>query len=170
MKSSPLMLFPNRHDSESMTWMLVNRSWISIGRHMVIPNAYWGMGLEWEADLLVVSEAGYLTEIEIKVSKSDLLADHQKQKFYAFEKRRRRMIKQFYYAVPEDLEPHFPESYADIAGLIVVPDDEGKLCRVRKKAPMNSEAKKLTEEKLIKAGRLLGMRYWEQFNRQYSRG
>lgn len=57
-----------------MTWMLLNRCRrLDYRRNTVVPNAYWGLGLTWEADLLVISKAGYLTEVEIKVSKADLL-------------------------------------------------------------------------------------------------
>ena len=35
---------------------------------------------DWEADLLVASKAGYLTEVEVKVSKADWRADKGKKR------------------------------------------------------------------------------------------
>ena len=52
-----------------------------------------------ECDCLVISKAGYLTEIEIKRSWSDFLADFKKKHTPVREK----SIKYFYYCVPEKL-------------------------------------------------------------------
>lgn len=153
---------PRKHTEMSMTWMLVNRSkLVDLGRQIVIPNAYYGVGLSWEADLLLISEAGYLTEIEIKVSKPDLLADEHKHKFKISGFRQK--IKRFYYAIPEYLEADFPKHYQNYAGLIVVPIDPNKRCELRFKAPVNSKAKRISDITRSKAMRLLGLRYWSQF-------
>lgn len=51
-----------------------------------------------ECDMLVLSKSGYLTEIEIKRSWSDFLADFKKGHNHDSE-----LIKYFYYCIPEDL-------------------------------------------------------------------
>lgn len=51
------------------------------------------------ADLLVVTKAGYATEIEIKISRKDWRADGTKSKFMSD----RPHISRLFYAVPEDL-------------------------------------------------------------------
>lgn len=45
---------------------------------IMIPNLSWGL-LQYEADFVVVSKSGYLTEVEIKRSYSDFLADFKKK-------------------------------------------------------------------------------------------
>jgi hypothetical protein len=35
--------------------------------NLIVPNIYWGFGLNYEADLLIISPAAFATEIEIKV-------------------------------------------------------------------------------------------------------
>lgn len=52
-----------------------------------------------ECDMLVLSKSGYLTEIEIKRSWTDLLADFKKKHTHEG----RGIIKYFYYCVPECL-------------------------------------------------------------------
>lgn len=53
-----------------------------------------------ECDMLVLSNSGYLTEIEIKRSWQDFLADFKKRHHHESEKR---IIKYFYYCVPKKL-------------------------------------------------------------------
>lgn len=65
-----------------------------IRQHLVIPNVDWGF-LNHEADLLILSKAKYLTEVEIKRSWSDFLADFKKD-----HKHKDRKLSYFYYAVP----------------------------------------------------------------------
>lgn len=48
-----------------------------IRRNIVIPNVSWGF-LNHEADLLVISQQGMLTEIEIKRTWADFMADFKK--------------------------------------------------------------------------------------------
>ena len=65
-----------------------------IRRNIVVPNCSWGF-LNHEADLLVVSKAGHLTEIEIKRTWADFMADFQKK-----HKHKDKRLSHFYYAVP----------------------------------------------------------------------
>ena len=46
-------------------------------KNLIVPNVYWGLDMH-ECDLLVLSQAGYATEIEIKISIADLRADAKK--------------------------------------------------------------------------------------------
>jgi len=39
--------------------------------NLIVPNVHWGMNMH-ECDLLMVSKAGYCTEIEIKVTRADI--------------------------------------------------------------------------------------------------
>ena len=74
---------------------------ISVAKYMdprvnlIVPNASWGLGLH-ECDLLVISKAGYASEVEIKVSKADLLRDREKRHGHASDR-----IKALWFALPE---------------------------------------------------------------------
>lgn len=65
--------------------------------HLVVPNVSWGF-LNHEADLLVMSKAKLLTEIEIKRSWSDFMADFKKGHDHSHP-----FIARFYYAVPASI-------------------------------------------------------------------
>ena len=47
--------------------------------NLIVPNISWGAFIWHECDLFIVSKAGYCTEIEIKISKSDLKKDFEKK-------------------------------------------------------------------------------------------
>lgn len=84
---------------EQIEHLLVGRSDspFYIRRYLVVPNVSWGF-LTHEADLVAVSQAGYMTEIEIKRSWSDFMADFKKKHYH-----RDRRISQMYYAVPSKI-------------------------------------------------------------------
>ena len=82
--------------------------------NIVVPNVSWGL-LEHEADVLVCTKQGYVTEIEIKVSKSDFLKDFEKPHGH-YDKR----ITKYYFAVPEILEEFVKERLPDQWGLLVL--------------------------------------------------
>lgn len=65
-----------------------------IRKNIIVTNVDWGL-LNHEADLLIMNESGYLTEVEIKRSFSDFKADFKKSHHHDDVK-----ISAFYYAVP----------------------------------------------------------------------
>lgn len=65
--------------------------------HLVVPNVSWGF-LNHEADLIVMTSSRRLTEIEIKRSWSDFLADFKKGHDHSHP-----LIARFYYAVPSSI-------------------------------------------------------------------
>jgi len=90
-------------------------------QNLIIPNVSWGFsGLYYEADLVVVTKAGYAKEIEIKVSRADLIKDKEKRHNHDCRK-----FKELYFAIPkkllEDIE-HVPER----AGILVCEKVEHK--------------------------------------------
>lgn len=86
--------------------------------NLVIPNVSWGF-LRYEADLLIISKAGYLTEVEIKVSLSDLKRDLDKKHSHDDPK-----IKYLYFAIPEKLEKHI-QYIPEKAGIYIVRSRKG---------------------------------------------
>lgn len=65
-----------------------------IRRNLVVPNCDWGF-LNHEADLLVLTQAKHLIEIEIKRTWADFMADFKKKHTHYDRK-----LSYFYYAVP----------------------------------------------------------------------
>lgn len=67
-------------------------------RNLIVPNVSFGL-LDHEADMLVMSKAGYVTELEIKRSLADLKADFKKKHGHSSG-----IIHKLYYVVPESLK------------------------------------------------------------------
>lgn len=87
-------------------------SYLGLYMNLIVPNVR-GIGLH-ECDLLVVSNAGYAWEVEIKISKADLIKDKEKKHGHSSSK-----IKYLYFAIPDyllDCLEHIPER----AGIISV--------------------------------------------------
>ncbi len=82
-------------------------------KNLIVPNVSWGM-FPHEVDLCVLSPSNYASEIEIKISKSDLKQDKKKAHSHECS-----LIKYLWFAVPEHLAKevqHIPER----AGIIIV--------------------------------------------------
>ena len=83
--------------------------------HTIVPNVFWGLNLRHEADLLVLDKSGRFTEIDIKISKSDLKADFKKKHDHYT-----KIIGRLIYAVPDKLVETAKELIPKEAGLISV--------------------------------------------------
>jgi hypothetical protein len=70
--------------------------YFDIQKNIIVCNVSYGF-LPYEADMLILSKSGYLTEVEIKRSYSDFCADFKKDKVA----HNADYIKNFYYAVPK---------------------------------------------------------------------
>jgi hypothetical protein len=121
-------------------------------RNMIVPNVSWGLHLH-ECDLLIVTDKGWATEVEIKISAADLKKDMKKRHGHRSSK-----ISKFYYAVPHALEALALELCPGHAGILVV-KGFGNIPQVRAATP-NPDARKLTEAEQIKLGKLAAMRIW----------
>lgn len=126
--------------------------------NLVVPNVHWGMDLSHECDLLVLSPAGYATEIEIKVSKSDLIRDKDKGHGHNSYK-----IKYLYFAIPRALM-EFQEHIPERAGILVVePFSEkytGLTCRRIRMARAHNNYKFNAKDRL-RMSRLGALRIWD---------
>lgn len=104
---------PNTLDMEIAVSNLLNYR-----KHTIIPNISWGLGLGHECDLLVLDDSNRFTEVEIKISKSDLKKDFQKSHGH-----RNALITRLIYAVPKHLLQDCRdelEKHGVNAGIIVV--------------------------------------------------
>jgi hypothetical protein len=120
-------------------------------QNVCVRNVSWGMQLH-ECDLLIMSKANYLTEVEIKISKSDLKRDLLKHHCHQSNK-----IKKLYFAVPKSLSG-MAGWIPDEAGLITV-DESGMVWTVRP-AESRRDVKPITPEEAFNLARLGAMRQW----------
>jgi hypothetical protein len=84
-------------------------------RYAVCQNVSWAL-LPYEADVIAVSAAGPDHEIEIKTSKSDLLADTKKMRWANFPNRLRPQVDFYWLAVPGELEAEAVKRAEEIRG------------------------------------------------------
>lgn len=139
--------------------------YLNFRTNLIVPNVHWGMMIH-ECDLLVITKAGYAWEIEIKVSRADLINDKKKKHRHKSDK-----IKWLYFAIPEclvkDIE-HIPER----AGIIVVKEKhyaeyiDGKRIKTPYlgcdilRSPKTNCNYKFSEEERYAVARLGAMRIW----------
>ncbi len=136
------------------------RYWVNV----IVPRVYWGRTEYHECDLLMVSAAGYLTEIEIKVSKADLKRDAKKP-----HRHRSNEIKRLFFALPEYLESDdCIDLVPERAGIILVRPMAmdsiragwSPYCREIRPAQRNKVAGKIDDATRYKIARLGTLRAW----------
>lgn len=88
---------------------------IGIRQNCVVPNVSWGISNLHECDLLSLSQSGYATEIEIKITKADLIKDKEKSHGH-----NHNHIKYLWFAVPEKLSEIAMDHIPERAGLYVL--------------------------------------------------
>jgi hypothetical protein len=140
---------------------------IAVARHfgwrqnLIVPNVSWGFS--WgryyhEADLLVIRPSGYLIEVEIKVTASDIKADRNKGHMHASNK-----VRELWFAVPSSLadNPNIPER----AGILSVPEvhwneNNSAWVKTMRPAKRNPQAERVTAEDRLRLLELAAMRIW----------
>jgi len=122
--------------------------------NLIVPNVYWGLGFNYEIDLMIVKPSGYAWEIEIKTSISDLKAEKKKRSSAHCSNR----IKRLYFAIPENIKEKALPLIPDKAGLFIIRENY-KVTLI--KAPkINTKARKLNEKEIKKLHELISMRIW----------
>ena len=137
---------------------------------LIVPNVAQGFVRWGEIDMLKVEQSLYLTEIEIKVSLSDLKREWGKLRWGpVYQDRFRKTIRRYFIAMPECLYEKGRAVIPDWVGagiLTVRPVEEihGRFtrpcAREKQKPRINKEAEKITIEDLATLGRLGTLRYW----------
>ena len=139
-------------------------SWFDYRVNLIVPNVHWGMNMH-ECDLLIVSKAGYVTEVEIKISRAGLKADAKKSHGH-----RSNWIKYLYFAVPDyiiadgnvlkdDVMAMIPER----AGIITVRQPTGVYagrCKRIREPTANKAATTMGDLDRYKVARLGALRIW----------
>lgn len=110
------------------------------------------------ADLVFITRAGQLTEIEIKVSKGDWTADKHKGKW----KKPRPHVSRFFYAIPETLESKIPPPWMlpDGAGILVIRAGEFRDTVDETVSAKRVRAKKIEPGRIADIHRRSYFRFW----------
>lgn len=133
---------------------LVARHW-NIRQNIIVPNVHWGLNIH-ECDLLIVSSSNYATEIEIKVSKSDLKKDAEKK-----HRHKSNLIKYLYFAIPEKLEKNI-DLIPEHSGIIIIRNynNSYNYVSILREPQRNENAVKLNDKQMQQLMRLGCMRIW----------
>jgi hypothetical protein len=118
----------------------------------IVPNVWWGMGLNHECDLFVLTKSGFAYEVEIKVSRSDIKADLKKP--YGHDSR---LLRKLYFAIPEKLTGSI-DLIPERAGVLTV-SNTGHVEKLREAKPY-PQAVRLSPEQQFKVAKLGTMRVW----------
>ena len=109
--------------------------------------------------MLIVTKNHYLTEVEIKISLSDLKADFKKK-----HQHKDKIIKNFYYAFPEEMKEKALKLIPKECGILIAVKKEYGIpyrkIECYRKPKINKEAKPINDIVLSKIYRLGYLRYW----------
>lgn len=134
-----------------------NNGWLDTEVNPMI----WKNIVNHECDMLIVTKNRYLTEVEIKISLSDLKADFKKKHQHKDEN-----IKNFYYAFPEEMKEKAIELIPEEAGILIAVKKhlnsgyEYREIECYRKPKINKEAKPINDIVLSRIYRLGYLRYW----------
>ena len=137
--------------------------YFNIRLHIIVPRLSWGFDWIHECDMFLIKRNGYAFEVEIKRSKSDLLADFKKGHNHIDKKNR---IKELYFAIPRSLYDSCKDIIPKDAGILTCEKwlhDDGRVIVsvwTNRHPKINKMARKLTTEEQLKIARLGTMRIW----------
>ena len=134
-------------------------NYFNIRRNLIVPNVSWGFRhRNYETDLVIVTPSGYAYEVEIKISKSDLIRDKLKHKWKL--KKYHQDYRKSFFAIPHYLleyKQHIP----DFAGIITVRRcGRGYSTLLERNSEINTIAKQITEKERYQLARLGALRIW----------
>ena len=122
-----------------------------------VSNLSWGL-LNHEADLVILTKSGYLTEVEIKRSWEDFKADFKKE-----HKHKDEHVYRFYYCIPESIKDEFisflEERYELIRPSVLCYTEEGEI-KITPGGWPNTGGRRLFIEEQLTVARLGCMRIW----------
>lgn len=131
---------------------------IGFRKNVIVPNVSWGLGLSHECDMLYLDSKDRFTEVEIKISLSDLKADFKK-----WHSHKSNIISRLQYAVPERLAEQAINLIPKTAGLITVRWSEHVGCYIaeyQRVGTHNKGCQKPKPETIKNFMRLGCMRIW----------
>jgi len=140
-------------------------------QNLIVPNVHWGLGLEYECDMVIVRPSGYVIEVEIKVTAADLRRDRNKRKWQFINSanlyRTNQLFKLRYFAVPVELAGeinNIPEGCGFIVADVLAEDGTVNrydgCCKIVKQSRVNKQALPISPAKWDNLQRLAAMRIW----------
>lgn len=120
--------------------------------NIVVPNVSWGMNVRYECDLVVLNQTGYAHEVEIKISRNDLINDLKKKHHHDHHD-----FRSLWFAVPTHLLKYI-EFIPRRAGILAVTSK--RRVHVLAKPEINHAARKYTDADRYKLARLGYLRIW----------
>jgi hypothetical protein len=125
--------------------------------NLIVPNVSWGMFVNHELDLVVLTPSDYAYEIEIKTDKYDLIADKNKR-----HKHESKLLRGLWFAIPYYLESYI-SNIPERAGVLIVGEHLYVLNNVKRlRKPKISNDYKWSLDQRYTLARLGTMRYWNQ--------
>ena len=119
----------------------------------------WKEIVNHECDMLIVTKNQYLTEVEIKISLSDLKADFKKK-----HRHKDKNIKNFYYAFPEEMKEKALKLIPKECGILIAVEKKCSISyrtiKCYRRPQINKEAKPINDIVLSRIYRLGYLRYW----------
>ena len=131
-------------------------------KNVIVSNVFWGFGLNYEADLMVLTKSNHLYEVELKTSIQDLRNDLKKRVFHNSKR-----TKYLYFAMPEELIEEAKR---------ILPKEVGLLSAVRRncrdnnidanryivcvRKPKQRRSEPISDKDCFKLARLGTMRIW----------
>lgn len=88
----------------------------------------------WECDVMGITHDDRIIEVEVKISKSDFIADFDKKGKH-YQTSNGNGASQFYYAVPVEMREYARERLPDYAGLLSYYRDQNSFIKQYVKAP-----------------------------------
>ena len=141
---------------------------LNIRTNIIVPNVSWAFNAMHEGkhgifsrslhecDLLVLSKSNYATEIEIKISKNDLLKDKEKK-----HKHDHNLIKYLYFAVPKSLKELALEKIPKRSGLYVIYQNKKRIIiKCERKAIINKESIRWSDKQRYHLAHIGAMRIY----------
>lgn len=124
-------------------------------QNVIVPNVHWGLGLHYEADLVVLRPSGWAIEVEIKISSADIRADLKKRRQHDSP-----LFRELYFAVPECLAEN--DSIPEHAGILSIYEYKPGWLKVKKirNPVVRKTAHKWKPETRQKLYELAAMRTW----------
>jgi len=141
---------------------------------LIVPRCHW---TGYECDLLAIDrESMKVVDIEIKISRADLLADPKKDKWWSHHWTRPSVQREWppktwrhYYALPADVwKPDLLERLPARSGVILMRRIDGEQrveLDLARRATPNREAKPIGADDAIDLARLCGLRMWDALQR-----
>ena len=144
-----------KHTEKSIQFLLAHK-FFGLRKYDCIRNVSWGFFSHCEIDLLAISHSGYLTTVEIKISKADAENDILK-KHHDIPDENKKLIKWSYMAMPVEVWLKVDTAKIDSSlGIILI---DGEKIYSHKNSTARHTRKLFMEERL-QLLRLGNMRSW----------